>query len=110
MGLEWVRDLPLRDPVSSLTHLAWCVWSCFVAAMLWRLARGNRLGQLGAGCFGLCMCLLSPASGVYHALPAPEPILQYFRLADHTAIYLLIAGTATPIFGLLLEGRLRIVL
>jgi hemolysin III len=99
----------LRNPVSSLTHLSWCVFSVFAAAMLWRLARGDRLRQISVGCFGVSMVLLYLASGVYHALTVDEPILRYFRLIDHSAIYVLIAGTYTPFFALLLRGRWRIV-
>ena len=108
MVLDWLRSLPLRDPVSSLTHFTWCIWSVFCAALLCRLARGDRVRQLSAGCFGLSMILLYFASGLYHAVRVDADTLRYFRLADHTAIYLLIAGTYTPIFALLLEGRRRV--
>jgi hemolysin III len=99
----------LRNPVSSLTHLSWCIFAVFAAAMLWRLARGDRLRQFSVGCFGASMVLLYLASGLYHALTVDEPILRYFRLIDHSAIYILIAGTYTPIFALLLRGRWRVV-
>src|SRR5262249_52338932 len=75
---------------------------------LWRLARGDRLRQWSVGCFGLSMVLLYGASGLYHAVIADEPVLRYFRLADHSAIYVLIAGTATPVFAVLLKGRQRL--
>ena len=109
MEWEWLRER-LRDPVSSLTHLSWCAWSIFAAMLLWRLARGNRLRQLSVGCFGLSMVLLYLASGLYHALRVSESVLKYFRLADHSAIYVLIAGTATPVFVILLKGWQRGVL
>jgi hemolysin III len=106
MEWEWFRER-LRDPVCSMTHLFWCGWSVFAAVLLWRLARGDRLRQLSVGCFGLSMVLLYLASGVYHALKVEEPILKYFRLLDHSAIYVLIAGTYTPVFAVLLKGPLR---
>src|SRR5204862_8193178 len=43
-----------------------------------------------------------------HALTVDEATLRYFRLLDHSAIYLLIAGTYTPMFAVLLNGRWRI--
>jgi hemolysin III len=97
-----------RTPVSACTHLLWCVLGMYVTAILWRLARGDRVRQLSLGCFGLSMTLLYGASGLYHAFPDVPPYLNYFRLIDHSAIYILIAGTYTPVCVVLLRGRLRI--
>jgi hemolysin III len=96
-----------RDPVSASTHLLWCVLGAYVTGIFWRLTRGDRVRQLSVGCFGLTMTLLYGASGLYHALRIGEPYLNFFRLLDHSAIYLLIAGTYTPVCAVLLRGRLR---
>jgi hemolysin III len=96
-----------RTPVSASTHLLWCVLGVYVTALLWRLCRGDRVRQLSLGCFGLSMTLLYGASGFYHAFPDIPPYLDYFRLIDHSAIYVLIAGTYTPVCAVLLRGRLR---
>jgi hemolysin III len=45
--------------------------------------------------FATSMVLLYLASTIYHALPRTN-IKRLFRLFDHSAIYLLIAGTYTP--------------
>jgi hemolysin III len=106
-----IYPLVLRNPVSSLTHLFWCLWAIPITLLMWRLARGDRIRQLSVGCFGLCMIVLYGASGIYHAIPAWAPRLMYYsRLIDHSAIYLLIAGTYTPVFAVLLRGRLRMAL
>jgi hemolysin III len=99
-----------RNPVSAGTHLLWCAWGVFVTLFLWRLARGDRIRQFYVGCFGVSIVLLYGASGAYHAVTFDEAHLRYFRMLDYSAIYLLIAGTYTPIFGLLLRGRLRLAL
>jgi hemolysin III len=96
-----------RNPVSASTHLLWCVFGAYVTGILWRLARGDRVRQLSVGCFGLSMTLLYGASALYHAVRVGEPYLNYFRLLDHSAIYVLIAGTYTPVCAVLLKGRLR---
>ena len=57
---------------------------------------------VGVCVFGATMVLLYLASTLYHAL-THEAAKQIFRLVDHTAIFLLIAGTYTP-FAL---GKLR---
>ena len=50
---------------------------------------------VGAAIFGATMALLYLASTLYHAL-APNRAKRAFRIIDHAAIYLLIAGTYTP--------------
>ncbi len=99
-----------RHPVSAGTHLLWCVLGIYITGLLWRLSRGDRLRQLSTGAFGLSMVLLYGASAAYHAVPGQEPLLPYLRKLDHSAIYVLIAGTYTPVFAVLLSGRLRLVL
>jgi hemolysin III len=110
MGEE-IRTFALRNPVSAGTHLVWCLWAMYVTALLWRLCRGDRLRRWSVGCFGLSMVLLYGASGAYHAIPSHAPILiSYLRKLDHSAIYVLIAGTYTPMFAVLLGGRRRLAL
>lgn len=46
--------------------------------------------------YGISMIILYTASTCYHAL-SPSPMKQIFRILDHCTIYLLIAGTYTPI-------------
>jgi hemolysin III len=50
---------------------------------------------VGASVFALTMVLLYGASMVYHALPRNRA-KRVFKVLDHGAIYLLIAGTYTP--------------
>jgi hemolysin III len=50
---------------------------------------------VGAGVFASTMALLYLTSTLYHAL-APNRAKRLFRVLDHGAIYLLIAGTYTP--------------
>lgn len=103
-----ISVLGLRHPVSAGSHLLGAVFSAFAAAMLWRLAHGDRLKQWSLGVFGACLILLYAASGTYHALIFHDPrTLELFRNLDHSAIYLLIAGSFTPVYAILLTGRLR---
>ncbi len=104
--------LPLRDPVSALTHLAACALALYAAALLRRLARGDRLKRASLTCFGATAVALYAASTLYHAVPLPpdSAAVGVFRRLDHSAIYLLIAGTYTPVFAVLLRGRPRSVL
>ena len=51
--------------------------------------------MVGAAVFGATMALLYLTSTLYHAM-APSRAKRVLRVLDHSAIYLLIAGTYTP--------------
>ena len=59
------------------------------------IERGEAAGIVGASIFATTMVLLYLTSTLYHALPANRA-KRVFRVLDHAAIYLLIAGTYTP--------------
>lgn len=58
---------------------------------------------IGVTVFGVTMLLMYLASTLYHALPHP-PVKRVLRIADHCAIYLLIAGTYTPFMIVSMRG------
>lgn len=64
--------------------------------------QGGRLGALAMAVFVTTMALQYGVSAVYHAMP-PGRAKLWARSADHAAIYLFIAGSATP-FALGLLG------
>lgn len=66
---------------------------------------GDWLNVVGASVFAGCMVLLYFTSMLYHALPASLRAKQLFQLLDHSAIYLMIAGTYTPFTLGVLRGR-----
>jgi hemolysin III len=106
-----VPALPLRDPVAALTHLMASVFAVYVALLLCRMAGGDRVKQVSLACFGVAMVVLYAASGLYHAVPLPRDSAEvmFLRRVDLSAIYLLIAGTYTPPFAVLMRGRQRVV-
>jgi hemolysin III len=57
--------------------------------------RGDAAGIVGASVFAATMVLLYLTSTLYHALPRNRA-KRVFRVLDHGAIFLLIAGTYTP--------------
>jgi len=46
--------------------------------------------------YGACMIILFLSSTLYHAFPQPY-VKRFFRILDHSSIFLLIAGTYTPV-------------
>ena len=57
--------------------------------------RGDAAGIVGASVFATTMVLLYFTSTVFHAVPECRT-KRVFQVLDHSAIYLLIAGTYTP--------------
>ncbi len=57
--------------------------------------QGDAANVVGASVFGATLVLLYLSSTIYHALPQNKA-KRLFQLFDHTAIFLLIAGTYTP--------------
>lgn len=65
--------------------------------------RGDAGFIVGASVFAVTMVLLYLASTLYHALPAGSA-KRVFRVIEHSAIFLLIAGTYTPFTLGVLKG------
>lgn len=67
------------------------------------LNRGTTATVVGVSVFAATMMLMYMTSTLYHAIPGPRA-KKVFRILDHNAIYLLIAGTYTPILLGVLSG------
>lgn len=65
--------------------------------------QGDALFVVGASVFAATMVLLYLASTLYHALPVGRA-KNVFRVIEHSAIFLLIAGTYTPFMLGVLRG------
>jgi hemolysin III len=65
--------------------------------------RGDAWHIVSCSIYGSTLVLLYAASTFYHALPAPRAKVV-FRVLDHAAIYVLIAGTYTPFTLVNLRG------
>ena len=64
---------------------------------------GDAISIVGASIFAFTMVLMYIASTLYHAL-AGEKVKKIFRIFDHGAIHLVIAGTYTPLTLGVLRG------
>lgn len=96
---------PGEEIANSITH-----GLAFVAAIVglpFLLTHASRAGStallVGVGIFGATAILLYLASTLYHALPRGRT-KRVFRVLDHSAIFLMIAGTYTPFALGVLQG------
>src|SRR5512144_2611743 len=87
----------LRDPVSGLTHLAAAILAALGLGVLLWLGRASLSKELALLVYGASLVLMFSASSAYHLVKAGPGTTQLLRKLDHSAIYLLIAGTYTPI-------------
>jgi hemolysin III len=99
--------LDLRDPVCSGTHLFTSLLAFFGTLLMRRLTRDDALRRACVTIFGFSMVILYAASGLFHGLQLPRSELRVYQQLDQSAIYVLIAGTCTPVMGILLTGRIR---
>jgi hemolysin III len=93
------KDLMLskmREPVNGLTHLGGAVAALFGQVALLIIGWPGTIKIISLLVYGLSLILLFLASATYHLTKAKPAILQILRKLDHSAIYLLIAGTYTP--------------
>lgn len=94
-----------EETASSLSHALGIILSIAGLAVLTAFAalHGGASRIVSVSVYGTTLILLFTASTLYHALPNPR-IKPVLRLLDHSAIFLLIAGTYTPFTLISLRG------
>lgn len=90
----------IKDPVSGFTHLAWAVLSVVGLVFLILTAVFNGEGAwdiVSFSIFGVSLILLYTFSSLYHLCNVSEKASAILRKFDHIMIYILIAGSYTPV-------------
>jgi hemolysin III len=95
----------VKDPVSGFSHLA----GLFVALVGVGFLVGRAL-DVPRVVYGVCLVALYAASSAYHLFVASDRVTARLRRLDHIAIFLMVAGTCTPVFHHALSGRARVVM
>lgn len=101
-------SIQFRQPFNGLSHLAGAILSLFGFVYLMIRGWGDITKEIAYLIYGISLMLLFSASAAYHLSNTNEKNMLILRKMDHTAIYLLIAGTYTPICLLFFEGFWRI--
>lgn len=100
-------ELSIREPGSAITHFI-AMLLAVAASVPLLLKAGMSSGMRCTVAMGIFMCsmiLLYGASTMYHSVNVSDKILKVFRKIDHMMIFVLIAGTYTPICVLVLGGK-----
>jgi hemolysin III len=101
----------LRDPFCCTSHFLVAVWAGFALLLLLKRTGASPSRRLAAAVFGSSMVFLYLTSSLFHGLPFTaahnRSEFRFFQRLDQSAIYILIAGTNTPVQTTLLDGRWR---
>ena len=98
------RRFQVKDPISALTHFIGFLAVIPVFICLLDLA-DTKLQQISFIVFGFSLLLLYGASTIYHTLKVSAEKTALLRRIDHMMIFVLIAGTYTPVCLLPLAGK-----
>ncbi len=101
-------QITIREPGSAITHFIGMIMALFAAVPL-LVKAGLSSGALSLGAmtvFMVSMILLYGASATYHSVNLTGKALRVFRKLDHMMIFVLIAGSYTPVCLIVLGGSL----
>ena len=86
----------LREPVNSLTHWGGTILAIAGLVALLIVGWSTPAKIISLTIYGISLVAMFSASATYHMVRVKQKALEIFRKIDHSAIYLLIAGTYTP--------------
>ena len=91
--------LSIKDPGSAITHFIGMILAAAASTPLLMLAAHHNSGHTvpALAVFAFSMILLYGASTIYHTLNVSENINRILRKVDHMMIFILIAGSYTPV-------------
>jgi len=99
------NHIALEEIANSITHGIGLLLSIagFVVLLVFAILYGRAIHIVACSVYGATLICLYAASTLYHAVITPR-LKRALKIFDHSAIYLLIAGTYTPFLLLNLRG------
>ena len=95
-----------RPQLRGVTH-QWAFFISVVLGVVLVISAPPGKGTLAAAVYAVCVALLFGTSALYHRVTwQTDAARRWMRRLDHSAIFLLIAGTYTPFALLVLHGSL----
>ncbi len=100
-------QITIREPGSAITHLIGVILSVLATTpLLIKVAvQDDHTAFIAMAIFMCSMVALYSASTIYHSVTVRDRILRVFRKLDHMMIFVLIAGSYTPICLIVLGGK-----
>lgn len=101
------KKFRVKEPINAITHFLGFLLSIPILMIL--VARAKQEASFVAVTafliFGISLLLLYGASTIYHTLNVSEKRTAFLRRIDHMMIFVLIAGTYTPVCLIPLRGK-----
>lgn len=98
---------PIEEEINIISHAIGLILSivAFVLLVTHAILDGNAWHIVSFSIFGASLIILYATSTFYHSAKKPE-LRSRLRIIDHAAIYVLIAGTYTPLTLVTLNGQI----
>ena len=105
---EESKYTPAEEFANAFTHSIGALFSIYAIVML-AVNSHNALEVASTAIFGATLFILFQSSALYHAM-VNQTAKKVFQKIDHSAIFMLIAGTYTPILLMVVEFPLSVAL
>lgn len=90
----------VKDPYSALTHFIGIIYSALLSPVIMTHAiyrEADTLSLISTAVFMISMVLLYTASTLYHTIEISDHCTRILKKIDHCMIFVLIAGSYTPV-------------
>lgn len=100
-------QITIREPGSAITHFIGMMMAIIAATpmMVKAAVDADHIVFIALAVFMCSMIALYGASTLYHSVTVKDSILKIFRKLDHMMIFVLIAGSYTPVCLVILGDR-----
>lgn len=100
-------QVTIREPGSAITHfIAWLLAVIAASPLIVKAWDSSSLAAMAMIIFSASMILLYGASTAYHSVAVSDKVLKIYRKIDHMMIFVLIAGSYTPVCLIVLGGKM----
>jgi hemolysin III len=106
--MERVTLGKMQNPVRGFLHGSAALLSLAGLAVLVIRTAGDPPRMWSMVVFGLALLALYTTSALYHSIPWSDRAKPLMQRIDHSMIYVLIAGTFTPLVVVVLDGGWRV--
>lgn len=104
MEIERVTWGKMQNPIRGVLHGSAALVAAIGLAVLVLLAADDRILLPGVALFGLALVAMFSISALYHSVPWTEAWKRRMQRLDHSAIFVVVAATFTPLALAALEG------
>jgi hemolysin III len=101
--------MKIKDPISGFSHLFGAILT-IIGTIFLLTKTSSTIELVSCLIFGISAFVLYSSSAIYHLFGKPEDEISFTRKMDHASIYLLIAGTYTPMCTILVNNTLSLII